>query len=1015
MRARLPVAPPARDATTRATSSRSRDVSADQLREQSLDACGWAELCEHLAEYASTRLGVEACRDLDLPSGGPWESELLLDETEAAIAMESHHGTSLDFGGILSAEVRRALYKAEKYASLGGDELAAMMAFISSATRLVKTVEGVKENGAPPPELAPLRHVVQSMVTHPEVADKIRACVDDQGGFKDGASPELRRARSQRATAEAKLRRALQSANGSIATHQGRMVLAVTPPAPSGALVVGVAAGGGLVLIEPPSVVMLNGQLAQTIAAEETAIDAIRRKLTYDVAEAVIDLFACLDAVTRLDVVAARARHAMALNACRPEFVAPPGINFSVASRALVTEAEDEAAERARDAERAAMFPTLAPGGGRDAGVDDSDENEDDDEYGAYRGDKELLIELAGLRQPVLAAQAIRAQQRARRAAAAAAAKKKPTSGDPNDSEDDELLLGGRSGSRGRAGYGAGAPRVRGPVPVDVFVPLTTRAVVITGPNTGGKTAAMKAVGLASLMSRAGLFVPAEVARLPWFDAVLVDIGDSQDLMQSLSTFSARLAKQRAILAAATPRALVLMDEVGTGTSPAEGSAIGGALLERLAGVGPGVTPDRAAGLTLATTHHGELKALKYEHPGGVFENAAVEFDEVALAPTYRLLWGVPGRSRALQIAERFGLDPEVVEDARAALGEGRVTLEETISALETARRGADEDIAAARALLSEVHRTIPRVEAAAARSDAAREEAETKLAGAIARLAREQRARLAAAARDASREAAREKRASAMKTGATDFAAAAAAAAAAEREAKRLEALAATKPEEKPPEGWIPSVGQSVTVIVNGMSGAVKSVSGTSVVVQAGLMRLTVDASELEPSATVAPPKKPPAKGRSPAGTQAARRVDALLGGARTPGRGASPPPTNEFGLDFDSFGDDAPVIGDTVRIRKSGVVGTVVDAFDGVLTVQAGRNRLKTPVEGVEFADRGGAKAKASGPSAGGGGKKKSKKKEKKKGGSGLPRSTKPGNPPPASSGGADINDLMAKFNRK
>ena len=1016
-RARLPVAPPARDATTRATASRSRDVSSDQLREQSLDACGWAELCEHLAEYASTRLGQEACRDLDLPSGGPWESELLLDETEAAIAMESHHGTSLDFGGILSAEVRRALYKAEKYASLGGDELAAMMAFISSATRLVKTVEGVKENGAPPPELAPLRRVVQSMVTHPEVADKIRACVDDQGGFKDGASPELRRARSQRAAAEAKLRRALQSANGSIATHQGRMVLAVTPPAPPGALVVGVAAGGGLVLIEPPSVVLLNGQLAQTIAAEETAIDAIRRKLTYDVAEAVVDLFACLDAVTRLDVIAARARHAMALNACRPEFVAPPGMNFGVASRALASEDEDEdeAAARARDAERAAMFPTLAPGAGRVVGVDDSDTDEDEDEYGAYRGDGELLVELAGLRQPVLAAQAIRAQQRARRAAAAAAAaKKKPAAGDPNDAEDDELLLGGRSGSRVRAGYGAGAPRVRGPVPVDVFVPLTTRAVVITGPNTGGKTAAMKAVGLASLMSRAGLFVPAEVARLPWFDAVLVDIGDSQDLMQSLSTFSARLAKQRAILAAATPRALVLMDEVGTGTSPAEGSAIGGALLERLAGVGPGVTPDRAAGLTLATTHHGELKALKYEHPGGVFENAAVEFDEVALAPTYRLLWGVPGRSRALQIAERFGLDPEVVADARAALGEGRVTLEETISALETARRGADEDIAAARALLSEVHRTIPRVEAAAARADAAEEEAETKLAAAIARLAREQRARLAAAARDASREAAREKRASAMKTGATDFAAAAAAAAAAEREAKRLEALAAMEPKTKPAEGWIPSVGQSVTVIVNGMSGAVKSVSGTSVVVQAGLMRLTVDASELEPSANVAPPKKPPAKGRSPAGTQAARRVDALLGGARTPGGGKSPPPTNEFGLDFDSYGDDAPVIGDTVRIRKSGVVGTVVDAFDGVLTVQAGRNRLKTPAEGVEFADAGGAKATA-GPSGGGGGGKKSKKKEKKKGGSGLPRATQPGGSPPASSGGADINDLMAKFNRK
>ena len=127
---------------------------------------------------------------------------------------------SLDFGGVMSAEVRRALFKAEKFASLGGDELAAMMAFIGAATRLVKTVEGVKENGAPPPELQPLRDIVASVVTHAEVAEKIRACVDDQGGFKDGASPELRRARSQRAAAEAKLRRALQSSSGSPPRHE---------------------------------------------------------------------------------------------------------------------------------------------------------------------------------------------------------------------------------------------------------------------------------------------------------------------------------------------------------------------------------------------------------------------------------------------------------------------------------------------------------------------------------------------------------------------------------------------------------------------------------------------------------------------------------------------------------------------------------------------------------------------------------------------------------------------------
>jgi len=307
------------------------------------------------------------------------------------------------------------------------------------------------------------------------------------------------------------------------------------------------------------------------------------------------------------------------------------------------------------------------------------------------------------------------------------------------------------------------------------------------------------------------------------YQVAALHAGDSQNLLTSLSTFSARLAKQQAILAAAAPRALVLMDEVGTGTSPAEGSAIGGALLERLAGVstggggggggGSGLT--QPAGLTLATTHHGELKALKYEHAGGVFENAAVEFDEAALAPTYRLLWGVPGRSRALQIAERFGLDPEVVADARSALGEERVTLEATISALETARRGADEDIAAAQALLWEVGRTLPAVAAAAARAQAAGEKADVKLAAGVASLVRVRRAAMATAARAAAKETAQAKRAVKMKSGGMDFATAAAAAAAAQVEAKRVAALPPAPP--APAEGWVPAVGESVIITATG------------------------------------------------------------------------------------------------------------------------------------------------------------------------------------------------------
>ena len=1006
----------------------------DELRAQSLEACGWRELCEHLAEYASTRLGQEACLNASLPTGGPWESELLLDETEAAMAMESHHGTSLDFGGVMSAEVRRALFKAEKFASLGGDELAAMMAFIGAATRLVKTVEGVKENGAPPPELQPLRDVVASAVTHAEVAEKIRACVDDQGGFKDGASPELRRARSQRSAAEAKLRRALQSSSGSVTTHQGRFVLAVTPPAPAGALVVGVAAGGGLVLIEPPGVVLLNGTLAQCVAAEETAIDAIRRRLTYDVAEVVVDLFQCLDVVTRLDAVAARGRHAAALNAVRPRFVAPPhatGIyayeTNSVVQRDVAdADADADATRRAREAEQNAMFPTLA-GGARRGPAGDDDEGADEADADAEK--KELLVELAGLRQPVLEAQAIRARRAARRAAARKLASKKKKRADAKgdeeaDDEYDALLLGNRGAS-----ISDETPATRGPVPVDVFVPLSTRCVVITGPNTGGKTAAMKAVGLASLMARAGLFIPAEIANLPWFDDVLVDIGDSQDLMQSLSTFSARLAKQRAVLRACTPRALVLMDEVGTGTSPAEGAAIGGALLERLAGVqtaGGGGGGGGAAGLVLATTHHGELKALKYEHEGGVFENAAVEFDEVELAPTYRLLWGVPGRSRALQIAERFGMEPAVVADARDALGEGRVTLETTISALETARRDADENIAAARLLLSEVRRTVPRIQRAADATKAADDEADAKVAAAVARAARARAALLRGAEREAMSAAARERRQRSMQSGKMDFAAAAAAAAAAEREKKRLAAEEAARPAAEAAAaraaapGWMPGVGEDVVVTATGMCGKVTAVSGALVTVQAGLMGIKVNASDLMPdpnAAARAEAARPPAKARLPRGAQAARRVDALLGGGGrvAASRNASASvPLGDFG-DFGDEDDFSPTLGDTVRIKKTGVVGVVVDNDGGVLSVQSGRNTLKSPVEGVEFA--------AAGAGGGGSGGKKKQKKQKKKG-SGLPSSvaksatqkrSSGASKPAARSGSADVNDLMAKFNRK
>src|SRR6266404_2158937 len=181
--------------------------------------------------------------------------------------------------------------------------------------------------------------------------------------------------------------------------------------------------------------------------------------------------------------------------------------------------------------------------------------------------------------------------------------------------------------------------------------------LVISGPNTGGKTVALKTVGLAALAAQSGIPVAAETARLPMVDRVLVDIGDEQSIAADLSTFSAHMLNVRAMLEAATPHSLVLVDELGTGTAPEEGAAVAVALLDEF----------RARGcLTLATTHHDRLKTYASTTPGVL--NAAVEFDEVNLRPTYRLMVGVPGGSSGIDIARRLGLPAHVIDRARAQL-----------------------------------------------------------------------------------------------------------------------------------------------------------------------------------------------------------------------------------------------------------------------------------------------------------------------------------------------------------
>ena len=256
-------------------------------------------------------------------------------------------------------------------------------------------------------------------------------------------------------------------------------------------------------------------------------------------------------------------------------------------------------------------------------------------------------------------------------------------------------------------------------VPVDLLISPQIRVVTITGPNTGGKTVTLKTLALAALMAKVGLFVPArEPVEIPWFDKVLADIGDEQSLQQSLSTFSGHIRRISRILEALetgedegksnallpTPHSLVLLDEVGAGTDPVEGSALAIALLQYLA---------NHAQLTIATTHFGELKALKYEDER--FENASVEFDESTLSPTYRLLWGIPGRSNALTIALRLGLKPEVVEQAKTQVGEATDEVNQVIAGLEAQRRRQETKAAEAQSLLQQAERLYKEVSAKAA------------------------------------------------------------------------------------------------------------------------------------------------------------------------------------------------------------------------------------------------------------------------------------------------------------
>ncbi len=270
-------------------------------------------------------------------------------------------------------------------------------------------------------------------------------------------------------------------------------------------------------------------------------------------------------------------------------------------------------------------------------------------------------------------------------------------------------------------------------VPLNFSPPEGIKCIIITGPNAGGKTVAMKTIGLLGIMAACGLPIPAdENSSIPFFDGFLVDIGDQQSIEDDLSTFSSHVSNLKHFLNRSTPHSLVLIDELGTGTDPIEGSTLGQAVLEKLINLGR---------FTIATTHHSSLKAFADKNDQVM--NAAMEFDTESLTPTYRLQLGLPGSSYALEIARRLGVQESVITRARQLLGSDQVKLENLLLEVEQLKTKMEEERAAVERNKRTLDKLVSRYEAKVAQLKEKHAHIDENLSRELERVVSESRARI--------------------------------------------------------------------------------------------------------------------------------------------------------------------------------------------------------------------------------------------------------------------------------
>lgn len=601
----------------------------------------------------------------------------LLSETASLMHLERTLMVPLELSSVNSEEALECVVRAGMRGQCSPSQLLEVAKLLECVQRIKKSIKnalrcgdgGVGAGGdkqMPVPQgftgetmLEPVDRMVGWLPGLPDVSTAIRKCVDDDGFIFDGASKELRDARGKIRELEGKLHRILSSmmpgdgraGKGNIQKSASGMMLAVAPSDANSMVVMG-DAGKGKVYVQPAAASALNQRLTAAMQDEKRAEDAVCRSLSAIVTQNFSDIRDVIGAVEALDFAAARARYSSWIEGSWPVY-------------------SDMNAGRG-DWDRVASRPGRGEMNVRDGNGDGTSTS-----AMVHVTDDDPIVQLDRLHHPLLLGRHLRAKRQRRGRGDGAASS---TSTDESECTS---------------------------VPFDVEVPCSARCIVITGSNAGGKTTVLKALGLAVIMSQTGLYVPcsdsARPAIVPWCDRVLTDIGDGQSVVESLSTYSGHLTRIRNILETCTHSSMVLLDELGGGTDPADGAALATSILAALTHTPTGPLDREGAGLTMCTTHTAELATLAFKGDGK-YINAAVEVDEDTFIPTYRLLWGLPGRSHALSVASRM-LDSAfqpIVDAAKTELGDGVSELTTLLTSIDRTTTAIEEEIKQAATILDE-------------------------------------------------------------------------------------------------------------------------------------------------------------------------------------------------------------------------------------------------------------------------------------------------------------------------